>query len=244
VAGHKVSLTGTVQDGNPARVPITFSGVASGTTYTDANGNYSYTTTATGLGTVNAMAVDSQNRVSPPCSAEVAKPLPQVSLNIMCGSQKTVTLWGMVNDVDAGGRTVTFSGVVSGSVVTASDGSFSYTATASGLGNVTAGTIDLWAQASPGASVTVSVKAPVISGLTAYDTGTVCTFSGKVSAQSPQGLTVTFSGLAAVSGDTATVNSDGSFSLTVQWPANTTGTVYVQITDWWGQLSNQAAIFV
>ena len=48
-------------------------------------------------------------------------------------------------------------------MVTASDGTFSYTAQASSLGNVQATTVDLWAQTSNTAQVAVADSAPTIS---------------------------------------------------------------------------------
>jgi hypothetical protein len=245
LAGHQVQLTGTVTDDSPSTVKITFSGVLSGTCYPNAAGNYTFVTaSATGLGMVDGQGLDAENQLTNPCQAQLTKPAPSLTLAISYGAQKTVTLSGQVTDLDAGGRTVTFTGEVNGSIVSASDGTFSYTATPAGLGKITASTVDLWGQASNTPSVTVSNNAPVISGFTASQTGTVWTFSGKVTDESPDYLRVSFTGPGAVNGQTATCCADGTFALTVQLPSGTCGMVTAQTTDWWGVASNIAGVYI
>src|SRR5262245_57698906 len=60
LSGHMVSLTGTVADENPAGVQVMFSGVASGSATANAAGQFSLTTPASTLGTINAQARDTQ----------------------------------------------------------------------------------------------------------------------------------------------------------------------------------------
>src|SRR5262249_27040495 len=55
--GQMVELKGSVADANPAGLTVTFSGVACGTTTTDAAGKYDFLTQATGLGMVYATTV-------------------------------------------------------------------------------------------------------------------------------------------------------------------------------------------
>jgi len=106
LTGTTVVLSGTVTDDNPASVTITFSGAASGTTTANAQGTYSFTTQATSLGTVSAVGEDGNSLFSNQASALVTTPAPNLTLSITYGAQHSVTLSGMVNAQDRGGRTV------------------------------------------------------------------------------------------------------------------------------------------
>jgi hypothetical protein len=239
LSNHRVLLTGTVTDDQPASVRVSFSGVASGSTTADSSGKFSATLTASGIGTVSAVGVDGQDLTSNTAQAAVDPAAPALTLSLTYGSQKTVTLSGQVNDVDVGGRTVTFSGVVSGSAVTGADGTFSYTAQASRLGNVQATTTDLWGLTSNTAQVAVAVAAPVITSFSmVQEANGWWHLSGTVNYPNPAGLTVNFGGVAALAGKTAPVQADGSFA--ADFPLGTTfsGTASAQTTDWWGQASN------
>jgi virginiamycin B lyase len=166
---------------------------------------------------------------------------PSISLSVAYGTGKTVTLSGQVTDSAPGGLTVTFSGQVTGSVVTNADGSFSGTFTASGLGAVQATTTDGEGLVSNPATVTLSSTPPVISNFTGgTNIAQIWTFTGTVTAPNAPGLVVTFSGIPAVTGKTATVQANGTFELSVFIPAGQDGTVAVQTTDAWGQLSNES----
>ena len=169
---------------------------------------------------------------------------PSISLSVSYGSQRTVTLSGQVTDVDAGGLTVTFTGMVTGSTVTNPDGTFSATFTATGLGEVDASTTDSQGLESNVATVTLTSNPPVITNFmaTAGQAG-VWTFTGTVTDESPAGLVVTFGGLPSLANQMATVQSNGSFELSVVLQAGEEGTATAVTTDWWGLMSNEA-IFV
>jgi hypothetical protein len=126
--------------------------------------------------------------------------------------------------------------VASGSVATNPDGSFSFTTQASSLGTVQATTVDLWGLASNVAKVTLTANPPVITSLTAEPAGNnVWDISGTVTdQQNPAGIIVQLGGLPELQGVTATVGSDGTFSVIVQLQAGETGTISAQATDWWG----------
>jgi hypothetical protein len=83
---------------------------------------------------------------------------------------------------------------------------------------------------------------PVISNFTAsHSVGNYWTFSGQVTDdQSVAGLIVTLGGLPSLAGVTATVNSQGWFSVTVQLGPNESGTATAQTTDAGGLASNVA----
>jgi hypothetical protein len=72
----------------------------------------------------------------------------------------------------------------------------------------------------------------------------VWTFSGSVTDpnQNPAGLTIIFGGLLA--GDSATVAVDGTFTLSAEIPANTSGTISAQTVDNAGIQSNVAMDYI
>jgi hypothetical protein len=240
---HGVQLSGTVTDSQPQGISVMFSGAASGTTTTDANGNYSFMTTNANLGQVSAVGVDQQQLVSNTAVANIAVAAPTLTLSVTYGTQRSVTLSGQVTGIDAGNQTITFTGMVTGTVKTNADGTFSFTAQATGLGNVSAGTMDLWGQASNNPQATLSSNSPVITNfapMQAY--GTTWTFEGKVTDESPQGLTVTLGGIPALQGQTVTVGSNGWFYFTVNVQGNQAGTACAVTVDWWGLQSNEALV--
>ena len=165
--GHMAVLSGVVSDSSPSGCSVTFSGAASGSTGCDGSGDFSYTTSSANLGKVFAVARDGAGLWSGPVRAFISVPPPVVSLSLTYGSETTVTLSGQVTDLDASSLAVTFTGVVSGSVAVNSDGTFSLTTTATGLGTIQASTTDLWGQASNTAQVTVSASPPSITSFTA-----------------------------------------------------------------------------
>jgi hypothetical protein len=244
LANKMVTLSGTVTDSNPASVTLSFSGVMSGNAQANASGNFSYTAQASSLGTASAVATDGGNQMSSSVSVTVSTAAPVVSLSVSYGSQRTVTLTGTVTSVNAGGRTIIFSGKVTGTVTTNADGTFSYTATASGLGTVQGSTIDLWGQNSNTPTVTLTSNAPSIAGFTATHGTNGWTFTGTVNDESPAGLTITFGGIPDMVGKTTTIQSNGTFSFTIDLGTDY-GTVTAQTADWWGLRSNiaQYAIF-
>jgi hypothetical protein len=83
---------------------------------------------------------------------------------------------------------------------------------------------------------------PVISNFSASNvSGNLWTFSGHVTDdQSVAGLIVNLGGLPSLQGITATVNSQGWFSVTVQLGTNESGTATAQTTDAGGLASNVA----
>jgi hypothetical protein len=234
-----VQLSGSVSDFMPAGASVTLSGAASATTTTDGSGHFTWQGSNASLGTVSAVAVDQAGFSSNPAKTVITDGAPNLTLSISYqGGGKTVVLSGRVSDVDPGGRTLTFSGVVNCCVVTAPDGTFSLTAQASGLGTIQATTTDAWGLTSNTAQVTVSDTAPVITSFKAVE-GPMeyWTFSGTVSTAYPGGLEVCLGGLPSLQGKKAEVNADGTFSITVQLQVGEDGTATAQVTDWWGLIS-------
>ena len=243
--GHTVQLSGSVTGGPVEGVTVKFTGAVTGGATTDINGNYSYTTTQASLGTVTAVGLSQLNEYNDTTQATISVDAPTLSLSLTYGAQHTVTLTGILTDIDAASQTITITGVASGSPVTDSSGNFSLTTVASALGTVNATETDLWGLTSNTASVTVANNAPVIQGFQAVNSiGNIWTFSGQVVGDNPEGLTIRFGGLNSLTGTTTTVQADGTFSFTVTLAAGECGTATAITTGWWGADSNQAYYLV
>jgi hypothetical protein len=240
---HMVELSGTVTDPNPASVAINFTGAYTGTTTANSSGKFDLISANATLGALTAVATDGQGNTTTDQSV-IFVAVPTISLTLTYGAQKTVTVSGTVNDIDPGGRTITLSGMMSGTVVTDTNGAFTWTGKASNRGVINASTVDLWGQQSNTAQVTVAPSAPVISNFAAGEQpglGNYWTFSGTVNdCCSVNGLTVTLGGMPSLKGKTVQVLSDGTFEITVQLQNCESGTASAVTQDWWGQASNLA----
>jgi hypothetical protein len=247
--GHQVELSGTVQDtGGLAGITVYFSGVCTGnTTVNAATGNFDYTTNASSLNNVFAIAVDPQNNQSLQVSSLLDVAPPQLTLNVSYNQQRSLTMSGGIVAAQNSGLTVSVGGVVSGSATSNSQGNYTVTDTASGPGQVTAQTTDVWGQNSNVATVNVPNGGPQITSFSASQSyGNMWTFSGSVTDPSggAAGLIVLLGGSSTISGLTATVTSGGSFSASKQLPVGTNFVATAQTTDWWGQQSNFATTMV
>jgi hypothetical protein len=154
-----------------------------------------------------------------------------------------VELRGTVTDGDAGTLNVSFSGPGLSAIISLSgSGSFDIFTTASALGNITAVASNQTTNSTGTATRTLNDGAPSISNFTASQLGGgYWTFQGQVSDdQTVAGLVVKLGGLPSLKGVTATVNSQGWFSVTVQLQNGESGTATAQTTDCWGLTSNIA----
>ena len=240
-----ITLWGHVYADDPGNLMVTFTGVADVSVRTDANGDFSVTTQASGLGTVYASAIDIWGQQTLISMIDLSANAPQLSLNVSYGEGRTITLSGSVVDQDQGELTVSLTGCVVAQVHTNADGTFSLTTQATGLGPVTASTVDLWGQASNDATVMLTSSPPVIDQFTAINNGNRWwTFEGHVTAPSPAGMVMQLGGLPSLANATAQVGGGGFFSYVVQLAPNESGVATAQTTDWWGQQSNQAALLL
>ena len=271
--GHLVQLSGTVTGDQVAGVTVVFTGAASGTTTTDQNGAYAFTTESASVGSVTAQiqaaasppslggdgpmmptasfgpaisSISTSDPVPVTAQAVIDEPAPVLTMAISYGAQNSVTLTGTLTDVDAAGETIALTGVAAGSVVTDSNGNFSLTTNASALGAIDATTTDLWSKTSNTAEVVVASDAPEIATFgAAHQAGNLWYFSGTVTAASPGGMTITFGGLnGALDGQTTIVKDDGTFAVSFFLPQGASGTVTAITTDWWGQVSDEAWVAV
>jgi hypothetical protein len=167
---------------------------------------------------------------------------PTITLNVVMLNQRNIQLCGQVTEPGANvsGLTVTISGEATGTTTTNSNGVYSVVLQAAALGDVHAKTVDGAGQASNDAVYTLACDPPVIQNFTASQNGNIWTFTGTVVDESAPGETVTFGGISQLNGKTATVNSNGTFSLSVWLPSGLDNTVWAQDTNWWGQQSEEA----
>jgi hypothetical protein len=151
--GQQVELTGQLLDANPAGATVTFSGAATGSTTTDANGNFSFIADSASLGTVYASAVDQAQQTTNLAHATIADSGPIITFTVSSMSQTSVTITGSVTDVDKQGISVQASGFASGSTLTDANGNFTFTSALGAGGAVLVSATDLW-----GASDTLGVR--------------------------------------------------------------------------------------
>ena len=150
-----VTLSGSVMDGNPASLTVTFTGAVNASTQTDNNGNFSLTINADRLGTVQASTTDGMGLVSNTATVTIAV-TPPVIMNFSYVNQLGIGGFsGTVIAPDAAGMTVTLQGpptpFVNGVNVTAdANGNFQFIVPIdpSEFGRVTATCTDCWGQVS------------------------------------------------------------------------------------------------
>jgi hypothetical protein len=147
---RQVELRGTVADDHPERDLLTFTGVATGNTTPDYNGNFDYFTGGLGLGTVTAVASRYMAGKSAPVTAIVTSAPPVItSFQVIQGPNGNWTFQGSVADEAAWGIVVKFGGNAQVNGLTAvvdQNGNFSATFFLPNLttGFVTAQCCDPW----------------------------------------------------------------------------------------------------
>jgi hypothetical protein len=152
-SGHTVNLTGSVSDGYPGTLVVTFSGCGISTSVSlPSSGTFSVTATATSLGSVTAVPENTGTQINGnPVSASITDAPPVISnftSSHMVGSMWTFS--GQVtDDQSVAGLVVTLGGIPSlkgVTVTTNSQGWFTYTCQlgANDTGTATAQTQDIW----------------------------------------------------------------------------------------------------
>ena len=197
-----VTVSGQVASVAPGNLTVTLTGGVNAQVTTAEDGTFSYTTTAYMFGNVQATTTDPWGQQSAPAQATLTPAAPVISLNPpVYGPNGSVTLSGQVTANDPGNLTVTLTGMVNTQVTTNPDGTFSYTTTTWGLGDVQATTTDTWGQGSNAAHVTLTNTAPVITGFAAYEQpDNMWTFEGQVTDEWAPGLNVRLGGLPSLPG--------------------------------------------
>jgi hypothetical protein len=245
-SGHMVLLSGTVVDSSPTTAVVTFGGVGSGSVTPNASGYFQVQENIAQLGTVFATLTDPGSNTSSTAQATVNDPGVSLTMSVAPGPSRTATVTGQVCCNSPAGLTVTLSGVVSGSVTTTANGTFTFTGPASALGQVQATVTDVWGVAAT-SSATLTASPPTIVNFQAINLGNnVWTFTGQVQDEYAAGLVVKLAGITSLDNNnaTATVQADGTFSYTIALQPGESGSVTANCMDWWGQPSNQATALV
>lgn len=235
-----VSVQGFVS-GYDSSYQIALSGQVSANLSADSSGAFSYFGPASGLGTITATVTGSDGD-NGQASTQIFDQTPQIEglMAQATGQGKQVEISGAVSAVSPAGLTVTFSGSAGlGTTTTTTDanGNFDLVTSASQLGDISATVTDSWGVISPLATTGIMVNPPQIIELTADPTGQgkQVEVSGSISASTPGGLTVTFSGSAGLAATSATTDSNGNFDLLTT--ASQLGEVDAEFTDVWGETS-------
>jgi hypothetical protein len=160
-ANRSVTFSGQVTDTpSPGGLTVQISGAATGTTTTDASGNYSVTLTATSLGVVQARTGDGLSNIA---TATLTAGTPDIqNFGYVKGDNNYYTFSGQVTGDVTQGMVVTFSGqsqAMQGKTCTVGvNGWFSITVQIppSDLGTVSAVATDWWGIPSDVVSVLVT----------------------------------------------------------------------------------------
>ncbi len=245
-SGHQVLLSGTIMDSSPTAAVVNFGGIATGSVTPDASGHFQVLENISQLGTVFAAVTDPGGSVSSTAQATVSDPGISLNLSAVQGPNRTVTITGQVSCNSPAGLTVTLSGIVSGSVTTNTDGTFTFTGVASALGQIYATVTDIWG-VSAGSSTALTNAPPTIVNFRAINNGNnTWTFTGQVQDEYAAGLVVRLRGIPSLDNNNVavTVQANGTFSYTITLRPGEGGVVTADCTDWWGLTSSQASAYV
>jgi hypothetical protein len=246
VSGHTVLLSGTIMDSSPTAAVVSFGGIATGSATPDASGHFQVQENISQLGTVFATVTDPGGSMSSTAQATVNDPGISLSLSVAQGPNRTVTVTGQVTCNSPASLTVALSGVVSGSVTTNANGSFTYTGPASALGQIQATVTDVWGVTASSSTMLKNNPPTIVNFQATYNGNNSWTFTGQVQDDYAAGLVVRLGGIPTLdnTGATATVQANGTFSYTITLQPGEVGCVTAECIDWWGQASNEATAFV
>ncbi len=216
---------------------VTFSGILSGTTNIDSNGDFEFDNSVPGPGVLTATVV---NEWGLSASAEISVAqlaTPTLAAEVLADHQ--VLLTGSLGGQQYANIVITFSGAVSGTTITDCSGNFSFNATAASQGTVYAVAGAGSALESAAVEPEIAAGAPIVTMSISDVTPNAVTVAGTVSGLDQAGLVVVVAGL--LNGRVVT-DADGAFSFTgyVSGP----GTITATTTDCWGQASNTAEVTV
>jgi hypothetical protein len=160
------------------------------------------------------------------------------SLNAVQIPGQKFKISGTVADNYPASCVVSITGSATGSLQCDTSGAFSGVLDVPSLGAISAVASDGTLQSDP-ATLTLTNAAPTVT-IQAIQTGLhTVRFSGRVTDEAPAGLVVRLSGIPGVTGVTATVQPDGTWSVSVGLQA-TSGNVTATVVDWYGQSGTAA----
>jgi large repetitive protein len=243
--GQSVTVTGQV-NGDLSGLGVTLSGVVQGQATVSSDGTFSYTGIATATGTVSASAVDDWGQTSNTADRAFTVDAPTTFITgVTQAGGQTVTVTGQVTGDLSSAMSVVLSGVVQGQAALNSDGTFSFTGSASEAGTMVVAATDVWGQTAAPASVTLTNDAPLIDEFAVVPVdGFTYEFRGHVSDEHAAGLIVTIAGLPSLGANGVQVVADenGNFAFQVAVSEEDCGTVTASTQDAWGASAQVATI--
>lgn len=166
-----------------------------------------------------------------------------LTANVLPNTQSVYFMGQVTNTPNLGGLTVDLTGVATGTATTSSNGRFIVALKASSLGTEYAATAD---GQSNTAQVVLTDPAPTITQFSSSEhPGDLFVFTGHVTG-GYQGETVTLGGIPALQGQTATLDSNGNFTISevLDGQMDDNGDATAQVADAWGTTSNLATSWV
>lgn len=158
-------------------------------------------------------------------------------------ANKKFVVSGQVADERPGNCKVTIGGVGAGGPFQVSaTGTFNGTVTVQNVGQLTATPNDGILTGAP-FPYTLQNTAPTISVTAIAGDGGSWTFSGNVADEAPGGLTVVLTGFPEGVTQNVTVAANGTFSVTVTPPLNSSATITATVTDWFGATGSAATLY-
>ncbi|MBU6436171.1 MAG: carboxypeptidase regulatory-like domain-containing protein, partial [Betaproteobacteria bacterium] len=204
--GTTYSVSGSVSGSTVAGVTVTLSGAASGTSTTDASGNYAFTGLANGSYTVTPSA--SGTTFAPPSASITVNGANQTGVNFVASAVPvTYSIGGKLSGATTAGVTITLSGAKSATTTTDSTGSYVFSGLANGSYVVTPSRVG-FTFTPANASVTIAnANSTAVNFSSAAASG--LSISGSISGPYVSGISVALSGAATQS---ALTDSAGNFS--------------------------------
>jgi hypothetical protein len=238
VDGAEVTVSGYVIDEWPEYAEVILDGVLNEVAYPDSTGYFECIGDASGVGTIEAIAIDDEYLWSDPAEVELQSQVPSVtSLQIVYNGKNDITIQGKISDEDPEDATVYIYGAVFEELTPDANGDFSVDITDASLGSIEVYAVDALDQESDTLYDDITSDAPEIVNFSAIvSPGNVLTVEGDVIDEDAAGLTVEITWLDETY--EVTVDQFGHFVWIHQLNPGDNGWVSALTFDWWGQESN------
>ncbi|MBL8830065.1 MAG: hypothetical protein JNM18_24005 [Planctomycetaceae bacterium] len=236
--GRQVHVTGQVTD-DEGGLGVSFSGVFSNSITVDAQGNFAFDIDASSLGQVSGSVTDAwgQNGTS---SATVDETAPTVTIAIcQTGNGREICVTGSVDGRGMAGRSISLSGVASGTGTINADGTYSITVIASSLGQVSASVTNAWDQAGS-ASGDIYNEAPQVTSVNVGYSSNDVFFDGTVQDEAALSAVVNYEYFAT--GSTSVINQNEFYLVTPQGVPGIHVIVFT-VVDVWGVSSDPFEVY-
>ncbi len=160
---------------------------------------------------------------------------PVLSYTLKNTSDPTVSVLGHVTSDNSGTSTVVFTGAISKTVVTDSNGYFSFTVTPDYRGVVSAiGWDHLNYQTNVQKSLVLQLPPTFTSFTASLGANSVWTFQGNVSDVDPRSVRIVFEGLACLNNASTGCDGAGNFCFSFAAPADSSATIMATATNSFG----------